>query len=282
MVLASQRVSTVDSEEPSNMAARLFLVTLVVMVARSVRSAPQEAVVFDSSKIYFGNESRFVDPVIRFSELTANSLPSVRTKKMPKCVELGSTEEDPCTTDEDYDESIRSHVTQLIQRNVGLKALVSDPTLSNLLNDSLLFNQPSTRFGNPDVTQESPVCLSQETIIYPKRAKTPKDDWVFVVNQDNVQQAIRVEKCISEGHDCKLGMPLQEPATAKCRQKYVYKRMLTVGSNVIEPEEVLMPSCCVCYTNNPNFDISSRVKNITGKPAMTSPKRTAFTPVLHF
>ena len=48
------------------------------------------------------------------------------------------------------------------------------------------------RFGGET---ETPVCSAQETLIYPKRAKTSSNDWVFVLNQENVQQALRVEKC---------------------------------------------------------------------------------------
>lgn len=43
---------------------------------------------------------------------------------------------------------------------------------------------------------ETPACRAQESIIYPQRAKTTNDDWVFVINQDTVKQGVRVEKCI--------------------------------------------------------------------------------------
>ena len=52
------------------------------------------------------------------------------------------------------------------------------------------------RFGGET---ETPVCSAQETLIYPKRAKTSSNDWVFVLNQENVQQALRVEKCTRWG-----------------------------------------------------------------------------------
>nr|XP_053633356.1 uncharacterized protein LOC128689247 [Cherax quadricarinatus] len=158
--------------------------------------------------------------------------------------------------------SFRDYVSFLIKRNKRLNDLVADPVLSNILNDSpapVEESVLSTRFGG-DLEQESPVCASKETLIYPKRGKTTKDDWVFVVNQENVQQALRVEKCINEGSSCNFGMPLPGNARAVCRQKYVYRRMLTVASNSIDPEEVLMPSCCVCYARDQTFDISALVR----------------------
>ncbi|XP_042243021.1 protein spaetzle-like [Homarus americanus] len=165
-----------------------------------------------------------------------------------------------------------------------LNELVKDPVLSIILNDSPRPSQgpkiPTLRVGS---TQESPVCQAQETIIYPMRGKTPKNDWVFVVNQQDVEQAIKVEKCIKDGSNCNFGMPIQGSTTAVCRQKYVYKRMLIVGSNAIEPEEVLMPSCCVCYLGNTVSGIISRIANVTGQPANVTPKNnppsTSFRPI---
>ncbi|KAK7070482.1 hypothetical protein SK128_026157 [Halocaridina rubra] len=104
---------------------------------------------------------------------------------------------------------------------------------------------PTTRFGG---FRETPVCGAQEELIFPQRAKTPKNDWVFVVNQEDVKQALRVEKCTREGNACNIGVPTNDVETV-CRQKYVYRRMLILGSNNIQPEEVLMPSCCVCYSS---------------------------------
>ncbi|XP_069942545.1 protein spaetzle 5 isoform X1 [Cherax quadricarinatus] len=196
--------------------------------------------------------------------------PMLRTKEKPNCASArGPNEGEPCMDDTDYDKSVKDYVSFLIKRNKRLNDLVADPVLSNILNDSpapVEESVLSTRFGG-DLEQESPVCASKETLIYPKRGKTTKDDWVFVVNQENVQQALRVEKCINEGSSCNFGMPLPGNARAVCRQKYVYRRMLTVASNSIDPEEVLMPSCCVCYASKSNFDIAVRILNATALSA---------------
>lgn len=194
--------------------------------------------------------NRFVEPVT-----------TVRAAQRPGCTMNSPDPSAPCVEDQEYNDSIRELVSRLLARSRSVNEIVSDPGISVILNDTLTTPplpsgiEPSTRFGGP---RETPACVSREELIFPQRAKTPKNDWVFVVNQEGVKQALRVERCHKEGEPCNIGIPITGDVTTVCRQKYVYRRMLVVGSNQIEPEEVLMPSCCVCYVRRNTFDISSR------------------------
>ncbi|XP_050689023.1 uncharacterized protein LOC126981618 isoform X2 [Eriocheir sinensis] len=200
-------------------------------------------------------------PIVFAPDLPATNAPSIVTTKPPPCLARSTLGGDVCEEDPDYDDSVKRRVLSLLSQDTGVNALLSDPNLRTLLNDpdpDIKDITIHTRVG----VSESPVCAAQETIIYPKRAKTSREDWVFVLNQEGVQQALRVEKCISNGSSCNIGMGLPGGATAICRQKYVYRRMLVLGTNKIEPEEVLMPSCCVCYTTYQN--LLTRSRNATG------------------
>lgn len=200
-------------------------------------------------------------PIVFAPDLPATNTPSIVTTKPPPCLARSTLGGDVCEEDPDYDDSVKRRVLSLLSQDTGVNALLSDPNLRTLLNDpdpDIKDITIHTRVG----VSESPVCAAQETIIYPKRAKTSREDWVFVLNQEGVQQALRVEKCISNGSSCNIGMGLPGGATAICRQKYVYRRMLVLGTNKIEPEEVLMPSCCVCYTTYQN--LLTRSRNATG------------------
>lgn len=225
-------------------------------------------------------------------QLPPQPLPqSVRATAKPRCARSNdlSDLDFPCVADDDYDDNIRNLVNRLIVQSQSINEIVNDPMLKVLLNDTLTAvvspGSPSTRFGG---VRETPVCFSQEELIYPQRAKTPKDDWVFVVNQDNVKQALRVERCIGKESQCNFGQASTQDISTVCRQKYVYRRMLVLGTNNIQPEEVLMPSCCVCYTRRNNFDISSRIGNGTtpDEGDMTSSSSSSAQPVnsgqLHF
>ncbi|KAG0722421.1 Protein spaetzle [Chionoecetes opilio] len=174
-----------------------------------------------------------------------DELPLLVSKTMPSCVNKTKEGDTMCEMDPEYNDEIKRLVYIFLERDRGVSNLINNPILRNLLIDVEPIARVDTRLGG---VSERPICSAQETLIYPKRAKTSRDDWVFVLNQEGVQQALRVEKCISDGETCSIGMVLPGGATATCRQKYVYRRMLVLGTNKIEPEEVLMPSCCVCYT----------------------------------
>lgn len=196
-------------------------------------------------------------------------MPELISKTRPSCVASNTIGGDLCEDDPEYDDRIKQRVLRLMERNRGVNTLLNDPSLRNILNDVEPELRADVRFGGDT---EQPVCSGQETLVYPKRAKTPNDEWVFVLNQEGVQQALRVEKCTSEGSQC-LGMVLPNGGTATCRQKYIYRRLLVLGTNNIEPEEVLMPSCCVCYTTYQG--LVTRSGNSTGsrKPAPPAPPR---------
>ncbi|XP_068229234.1 protein spaetzle 5-like isoform X2 [Palaemon carinicauda] len=107
----------------------------------------------------------------------------------------------------------------------------------------------------------SRACGFREEVIFPQRARTPKDYWVFVVNQEGAKQPVQVEICQrynGKEEPCNIGIPNTGDVSTSCKQRFISRRMLVVGSNQIEPEEVLMPSCCVCYIRRNTFDIASR------------------------
>ncbi|XP_042878084.1 protein spaetzle-like isoform X2 [Penaeus japonicus] len=233
----------------------IALLQLSVLALASRMTAGQESIFFPGDPI---NETSPMLP----TELRSAS-PPINCK-----MRAGQDEDSPCLDDLDYNENLKNHVEFLLADS-NLNSIVRDPLFKQLLNDEMVEvrTRPlSTRLG----VSETPVCQSEETLIFPKRAKSASNDWVFVLNHENVEQALRVEKCINEGSPCEFESPLPSEVRTVCRQKYVYRRMLTVGTNKIQPEEVLMPSCCVCYRKNAGFDIGSRTR-VPGQPAVGQP-----------
>lgn len=185
-----------------------------------------------------------------------------RTRESPRCT--NNSRATPCERDSDYDEEISGRIRAIL-RESRMNAILESSAVTDLLQDSALVKDKAfsgglnTRFG--DFVTATPACQAQESIIYPQRAKTTSDDWVFVINQDSVKQGVRVEKCIREGISCDLGVGTSPITRTSCHQKFIYRKLLVLsdsGSDV-QPESVLIPSCCVCYisrpqTNSRNFD----------------------------
>lgn len=146
----------------------------------------------------------------------------------------------PCINDEDYNINIRDRFKFLLSRFRG-NSIVTNEVFQDLIKPAEI---PTLR----NLITEITVCPAEETIIYPKRAKTQDNEWVFVLNQGSTTQGVKVEKCFSNNGPCRLGAARTEVNTV-CRQKYIYKKLLVMngaGTDII-PESVLMPSCCVCY-----------------------------------
>ncbi|CAL4086802.1 unnamed protein product, partial [Meganyctiphanes norvegica] len=153
----------------------------------------------------------------------------------------------PCEHDEEYDTTTRDRIEALIHQRGGANNILRNPVFK-ALNEEVYTPEAEISGRIPGGRVESPVCVGVETIFFPERAKTLNNDWAFVLNQGEIKQGIKYEKCISNGTKCALGAAGSEVETV-CRQKYIYKKMLVMdgqGSKIL-PESVLMPSCCVCY-----------------------------------
>jgi len=165
----------------------------------------------------------------------------------PRCA--NNLEEDaPCLNDEDYNINIRERFRFLLSRFRG-NSIVTNEVFQDLSKpDEIDRPQTINDIREGQMYSFEPLCASRETIIYPKRAKTQKNEWVFVLSQGKHRQAVKVEKCSNNNGPCRLGAARTEVNTV-CRQKYIYKKLLVMngaGTDIV-PESVLMPSCCVCY-----------------------------------
>ncbi|XP_068230313.1 uncharacterized protein [Palaemon carinicauda] len=200
---------------------------------------------------FHGEPGSPVAAVNRFVE--APPLP-LRVLDKPSCTAGSADPSAPCEQDPEYNNNVRELVNRFL-------ATTSDPGLSVFLNDSLTPPPPPNGFtprgGFNDLLGYSPACSSSEEVIFPQRAKTSQNEWVFVANQENVKQSVIFEMCYKKDEPCDIGMPNTGDVTTLCVQKFIYKRMLVVGTNSLEPEEVVMPSSCVCYISRNNFDTSS-------------------------
>jgi len=153
----------------------------------------------------------------------------------------------PCEQDEDYNLSIEDRFRHLLARFRGSQ-VVRNEIFQDLTQPEEIPSPDPRNDTRNELFEFDPLCASEETIIFPKRAKTRSNDWVFVLNQGKRKQAVKVEKCRNNGQSCNLGAARTE-VNSVCRQKYIYKKLLVMngaGTNIV-PESVLMPSCCVCY-----------------------------------
>ncbi|KAL6424062.1 hypothetical protein ACFW04_009749 [Cataglyphis niger] len=99
-----------------------------------------------------------------------------------------------------------------------------------------------------DTTDEVPLCRYSEQVVYPQTAQNKEKQWLFIVNQDNLKQGIRIEVCLNDGQECNMIQGFAEGYKTSCKQKYIYRELAAVGSNGnIIKDQFRFPSSCCCH-----------------------------------
>lgn len=130
-------------------------------------------------------------------------------------------------------------INRALQRNQSLKYLAGEDVV---VNDNIA--------QRIDVTDDVPLCVSVEQIIYPKSAENKDSEWKTIVNQDNFKQGVRIEKCSMENKSCSVIGGISEGYKTSCKQKYVYRQLasLSTDGNLVQ-DAFRMPSSCCCHVS---------------------------------
>lgn len=97
---------------------------------------------------------------------------------------------------------------------------------------------------------DAALCQSYEAVIYPKAAENINNELMFVVNQANFRQGVRVERCKQgvEKAACDLIDDIQVWFTTTCKQKYIYRQLVAISSTgEVKPETFRFPASCCCH-----------------------------------
>jgi len=128
-------------------------------------------------------------------------------------------------------------VNQAIRHNDNLKVLLQNTEHTSDVEE---------RF---DFGDDWPLCRSYIRTIYPRSAKTARHNWLYVINQNNFQQGIRVEVCVNEGSVCDdLGDYVPEGYKIFCKQNYIFRELVAVNRDgTIGKNNFKLPSNCCCH-----------------------------------
>lgn len=99
-----------------------------------------------------------------------------------------------------------------------------------------------------DVGDVEALCLSIERVVYPKSGETINKNWLFIVNEQNFTQGVRIETCVEEDGSCKVIDGFAEGYTTSCKQKYIYRELSALGPDgTISREYFRFPASCCCH-----------------------------------
>uniref|UniRef100_A0A0C9RM54 Spz_0 protein n=2 Tax=Fopius arisanus TaxID=64838 RepID=A0A0C9RM54_9HYME len=129
------------------------------------------------------------------------------------------------------------------------------------------------------VSEFESLCDTDATIVFPKAAKTIKDEWLFIVNTEserdnekNFQQGFRIQRCSNPNDTCKI---VDHAAAASgydtvCKQQHIVRQALGVKNGELTEGVIMLPTSCCCYLRYRGVargEVSSRMADMSSESA---------------
>ncbi|XP_059469394.1 neurotrophin 1-like [Neocloeon triangulifer] len=152
-------------------------------------------------------------------------------------MERGPSCADGSTFCEEPDNYPKEYISNLLKQDKMVKGLFGQDDLSSIILAQRI-----------DSSDEQPLCPSQEHVAYPKTAQNKDDKWLYIINQEDFVQGIRVEKCINKETRCLLSENLPNGYVTTCKQKYIYRKLVSLNDEGRAlTDSFKIPSCCACH-----------------------------------
>jgi len=98
---------------------------------------------------------------------------------------------------------------------------------------------------------ENQLCTSRSDFSYPKKAKTVRGEWKYIVNVKGYKQGITIHKCVrsSIGHSCTYDGSIGHfPDATECKQIFKKHSFLAIDfDGSIQFDDFQIPTACACY-----------------------------------
>lgn len=94
---------------------------------------------------------------------------------------------------------------------------------------------------------EDSLCKSVERIIYPKAGESKALGWMYIVNQQNYTQAVKIEECVNADKPCMFSEHFPNGYVTSCKQNFIYRQLVAINkSGDVVKDSFKLPSCCKC------------------------------------
>ncbi|XP_048263905.1 protein spaetzle isoform X2 [Bombus terrestris] len=147
----------------------------------------------------------------------------------------------PSCKGQSYCEDVPNYPTNLVK-----DIIARNPHLVNYSSVDMI-DMLKPRLGEDSVETES-FCASSEHVVLPKTAENMNNEWKYILNNEELKQGVRIEKCINEGQRCsiKYGIPMGYETI--CKQKFVYNQLLGLEDDgSVAYQHFRFPSSCCCH-----------------------------------
>ncbi|XP_037028969.1 protein spaetzle-like [Bradysia coprophila] len=200
----------------------ILWISIIQIILTEISATPLQRLTMPASRSKRDSEILFPDEETIF-------IPSAG-ESVPKCAQ-GSTF---CEAIDDYPSA---YVDLILEKDAHKYEELFGADL--VMPDTIL-----NRFDGFDV--EESLCRSQERLIYPRAGLTQDNTWMYIVNQNNYTQGVRVDECIHM-NQCEMTQNFPFGYDAICKQKYIYRQLLAINENGNTVKDLFrLPSCCQC------------------------------------
>jgi len=145
-----------------------------------------------------------------------------------------------CDRIDDYPRNV--HIDNRLLANKLIKQKIFDDE----------FVQPRFSIVKTRLGEERRACDTRREVVYPKKARNTKGQYVFIVNDSKYRQAVEVEKCLYEGEKCLTDDDAPVSRRTLCKQIYATYKLYAINENREQVyDSFSLPSACLCHYKTP-------------------------------
>ena len=157
-----------------------------------------------------------------------------------------------CELVPDYPHSER--VDHDLTENTLVRQKIFDSSLGRTRANSALL-QTRTR----EIPEER-ACGAVRSQIFPRKAVNTHGEYLFIINDDQYQQAVEIEQCLEEDVECKTDSDAPVSRNTFCKQKYSTHKLYAIRADKQQIyDSFSLPSACICHYKS-QFSLRSSFK----------------------
>ncbi|XP_049311182.1 protein spaetzle-like [Bactrocera dorsalis] len=101
-----------------------------------------------------------------------------------------------------------------------------------------------------DIEVLNKLCNTITNLIYPEGAMSEDAKWLLVVQHAQHKQGVLVEECENEERPDEDNSTLPLEDIPKCKQNFIYRKLVVLKDGVMKEEMVKLPSTCECIMSS--------------------------------
>ena len=163
--------------------------------------------------------------------------------RFPDSPGFSLTEISPCPLGEKFCELVPDYPSsERVEHDLTENTLIKEKIFDRTGARAALLQ---TRTGG---SPEERACSVVRSQIFPRKAVNTHGEYLFIINDDQYQQAVEIEQCQEEDAECKTDGDAPVSRNTVCRQKYSIHKLYAINADRQQVyDSFSLPSACICH-----------------------------------